>query len=85
MSYKDRLFSLEKNDGVILVESMISSKLHIGMKGGSIILITENNGDFCAKADVVPYLLKEIADVYNTYFAKDGEQIKVVRQRRKNK
>jgi hypothetical protein len=83
-SYKDRLFSLEKDDGVVLIESAISTHLHIGMKDGSILLLGDKNGNFCADASVMPYVLKEIADVYNAYFAKDGEQVKVIRKRRKN-
>lgn len=80
--FNDYLTNIEKNDGVKLIASKVADGFYIGIKDKSVILLTHRNGKFCADAKLLPYILKELADIYNTYFATDDEQIKVVRPRK---
>lgn len=72
-TYKDRLNSLENRDGVFLIESNVCASYHIGIKDNSIILTSDRNGTFCMNADVLPEMLTELTEVYDTYFStKEG-------------
>lgn len=76
--YMDWLFQLEKIDGVNLIQSEIDNNYYIGIKENSMLLISKNNGKFCANAEIFPVFLKELSDIYNMYFAKDSKYIKVM-------
>lgn len=80
--FSDYLTNIEKNDGVTLIASEVADGFYIGIKDGNIILLTHKNGKFCADAKLLPYILEELADVYNTYFADGNEQIRVLRPRK---
>ncbi|MCX7773373.1 MAG: hypothetical protein N2376_09710 [Clostridia bacterium] len=80
--FRDRLSTMEKEDGVLIIDSMVAQDYHIDIKDSHVLLLSNANGEFGMSGKVLPYVLKELADVYNTYFSNGDEQVKVTRLKR---